>query len=89
MRKTRSALIGWLVARLSRLRFPVLFVIAALLFLADLAFPDAIPFVDELLLGLGTALLGSWRHRREEAKPPPTPFGDTPRAPGAGPQRPT
>jgi hypothetical protein len=70
MRKTRSALIGWLVARLSQLRFPVLFVIAALLFLVDLVFPDAIPFVDELLLGLGTALLGSWRRRHEEAAPP-------------------
>jgi hypothetical protein len=66
MPKARSALIGWLVARLSRLRFPVLFVLAALLFLGDLVLPDAIPFVDELLLGLGTALLGSWRRRREE-----------------------
>lgn len=84
MRGTRSALIGWLVARLSRLRFPVLFVIAALLFLADLVFPDAIPFVDELLLGLGTALLGSWRHRREEPNPPATAPGDPSRPPTGG-----
>jgi hypothetical protein len=63
----RSTLIGWVVARLARLRFPVLFVIAAGLFLIDLAIPDAIPFADEVLLGLATALLASWRKRRVDA----------------------
>ena len=47
-----------------RLRFPVLFFVTAGLFVADLAVPDAIPFVDEILLGLATVLLGSWRRRR-------------------------
>jgi hypothetical protein len=60
----RSALIGWLVARLARLRFPVLFVVSAGLFLLDLAIPDLIPFADEVLLGLATALLASWRKRK-------------------------
>jgi hypothetical protein len=39
------------------LRFPYLFALTAGLFLFDLWFPDTIPFVDELLLGLGTLLL--------------------------------
>src|SRR5690606_41252204 len=47
----------------ARLRFPVLFAISAVLFLATLVFPDPIPFADELLLGLATALLASWRRR--------------------------
>jgi hypothetical protein len=61
----RSALVGWLVTRLARLRFPTLFVLAAALFAVDLVIPDVIPFADEILLGLGTALLASWQKRRE------------------------
>jgi hypothetical protein len=49
----------------SRLRFPTLFVITACLFLLDLVMPDVIPFADELLLGLGTLLLGSLRKRKQ------------------------
>jgi hypothetical protein len=63
----RSTVIGWLVARLSRLRFPTLFLITGAIFLVNLVVPDAIPFVDELLLGLGTALLGSLRARKQPA----------------------
>ena len=54
-----------LLAFASRLRFPWLFVLTAGLFLLDLIVPDAIPLVDELLLGLATLLLGSWRKRRQ------------------------
>jgi hypothetical protein len=49
----------------------VLFVIAAGLFVVDLAVPDLIPFTDEVLLGLGTALLASWRKRHVDASAPP------------------
>jgi hypothetical protein len=63
----RSALVGWFIARLARLRFPVLFLIAAALFVLDLVVPDFIPFADEVLLGLATALLASWRTRRVPA----------------------
>ena len=41
----------------SRLRFPKLLALAAAVFVADLIFPDVIPFVDEILLGLLTLLL--------------------------------
>lgn len=55
-----------LVSRFAaRLRFPTLFVITACLFVVDLVIPDVIPFADELLLGLGTLLLGSLRKRRQ------------------------
>lgn len=60
--------VALIVRYLSRLRFPRLFGLTALLFVADLFFPDAIPFVDELLLGLAAALLGSWKERREEER---------------------
>jgi hypothetical protein len=72
MRKPRVALVGWFVARLARLRFPVLFLIAAALFVLDLAVPDVIPFADEVLLGLATALLASWRARAPDGKTPRT-----------------
>lgn len=52
-----------------RLRFPALFLVTAALFVVDLAIPDVIPFVDEVLLGLGTLLLGSWKRRRRDATP--------------------
>lgn len=51
----------------SRLRFPTLFLVTAGLFVLDLLVPDFIPFIDELLLGLGTLLLSSWKRRG----PPP------------------
>jgi hypothetical protein len=41
-----------------------LLLLSALVFGADLIFPDVVPFADEILLGLGTVLLGSLRKRR-------------------------
>lgn len=56
--------LGW--AR--RLRYPALFKLTAGLFLVTLVVPDPIPFVDELLLGMGTLLLANWK-TRTPAKP--------------------
>ena len=61
MRHLRGPLVGWIVARLARLRFPTLFLVAGALFLVDFVVPDLIPFADEILLGVATALLASWR----------------------------
>ena len=52
-----------------RLRFPILFFVTAAVFVADLLFPDAIPFVDEILLGLATVLFGSWKERSRAPEP--------------------
>ena len=51
---------------LGGLRFPQLFLVFASLFAIDFVVPDMVPFADELLLGLGTLLLGAIRKRRDE-----------------------
>ena len=53
------------IAFLSKLRYPQLFKLTALLFALDLIVPDMIPFADELLLAMGTLVLGNWKRRRE------------------------
>jgi len=63
--------IAQLVTRFAAgLRFPVLFALVAGLFLLDVVVPDLIPFVDEVLLALGTLLVGSLRKRRSNMPPP-------------------
>lgn len=51
-----------------RLRFPALFTLTAALFVVNLVVPDPIPFVDEILLGLVTLVLGAWKDRRGDAE---------------------
>jgi len=65
----RKLILGPLIAYLAGLRFPVLFGVAAVLFAVDLLLPDLIPCVDEILLGLGAALLGAWKKKRDERGP--------------------
>jgi hypothetical protein len=56
--------IGRLVTRFAAgLRYPTLFWIVAALFVVDFFVPDFIPFADEILLALGTLLLGALRRR--------------------------
>jgi hypothetical protein len=45
------------------LRFPRLALLTGGLFVVDLLVPDFIPFIDEILLGLATLLLGNLRRR--------------------------
>ena len=67
-------MIGRLITRFAAgLRFPALFALVAGLLALDLLLPDLIPFADEILLALGTLLLGSLRKRRGGAEPPPAP----------------
>lgn len=55
-----------------KLRYPTLFKITAALFAISVLLPpglDPIPFLDELLFGLGTILLANWKRRKVPAPP--------------------
>jgi len=55
----------WIVQRLfSRMRFPWLFALFAVMLVVDLALPDIVPMLDEAILALGTALFATWKKRR-------------------------
>jgi hypothetical protein len=56
-----NPLITPILGSLGRLSFPRLFMLAAALWAVDMVVPDFIPFIDELLLGIGTLLLASFR----------------------------
>lgn len=56
-----------------KLRYPALFKLTAALFAFSVLLPpglDPIPFLDEILLGLGTLLLANWKNRKDPIKPP-------------------
>lgn len=57
------------------LRYPTLFKLVAVLFAVDFFVPDLVPFFDEILLGLGTLLLGSLRVRSRGAHIPAPAMG--------------
>ena len=62
----RSAIRDRLMRYALSLRFPRLLAVTAALFVIDLIFPDVVPFVDEILLGLISLLLASLRKRSGE-----------------------
>jgi hypothetical protein len=62
-----NPLVAPIIGFLGRLSFPRLFVLAAGLWALDMVIPDFIPFIDELLLGIGTLLLASFRKRKDPA----------------------
>lgn len=68
-----SPLVAPILGFLSRLSFPRLFLLAAALWAVDMVVPDFIPFIDELLLGIATLLLASFRKAKapevDSAKP--------------------
>ena len=61
-------LTGPLLNWAKRLRFPWLLAITATLFSVTLVVPDPIPFVDEILLALGTLLFASLKQRRADKR---------------------
>ena len=69
------------------LRYPTLFKLTALAFAISVLWPfDPLPFVDEIVLGLGTLLLANWHQRKQPpaengAQAPPTSAQPGPRPP--------
>ncbi len=61
----RASLANYLLRRF-KLRFPTLVLLLGILTLVDLVIPDFIPFLDEIVLALLTALFAMWRDRRPE-----------------------
>ena len=70
----QRTLLAALLRFAGRLRFPTLFFVTAALFVFDVIVPDALPFADEILLGLGALLLARWR--RPEAEEQEAAHGD-------------
>jgi hypothetical protein len=58
-----SAIRDRLMRYASTLRFPKLLAITVALFVIDLIFPDMVPFVDEILLGIISLLFASLRNK--------------------------
>lgn len=65
---TPSGFVDLISRHLSQLRFKNLFLVVAALLLIDLAIPDFIPLIDELLLGILTMMFWSWRKPKREEK---------------------
>lgn len=61
-------MLNWIKSRvmpyLESLRFPVLLVITAAVFLVNVVVPDVIPFIDEIFLALMVALLSRLKRKR-------------------------
>ena len=57
---------------LESLRFPVLVIVATVLLIANLLIPDALPFVDEILLGVVAIILSRLKRRpKQDSEPQP------------------
>lgn len=69
----RAAILGLLGRYGAGLRFPVLFFVVACLFAFNMVLPDPVPFLDELILALMTAMLASFKR---DPDPPPRNPGD-------------
>ena len=59
----KQGFLAYVFRYLNRLRFPTLFLMAGALFVVNLFFPDPLPFVDEILLGLLTVVVGKFKER--------------------------
>jgi hypothetical protein len=67
MRTPKRALQNRLLQYAAGLRYPKLLALTLAVFFVDLIFPDMIPFVDEILLGLVSLALAAWKQRRPAA----------------------
>ncbi len=56
-----------------RLKSSQLLLFVGSLFVLDVFIPDAIPLVDEIILGILTILIARWQERRASPPDPPKP----------------
>lgn len=49
----------------SRLRFPTLFFITLGLWAINMIIPDPLPLIDEIVMGLLTLMLATWKNRKQ------------------------
>jgi hypothetical protein len=68
---------GPLMGFASRLKFPTLFFITLGLWALNMVIPDPVPLIDELVLGLLTLMLATWKNRKEPPATPPDRAGVT------------
>jgi hypothetical protein len=68
MKSPQRSLLAPLLTFLARLRYRSLFLVAAALLAIDLVIPDAIPFADEVLLGIVTIVLSRLRKPKEVSR---------------------
>lgn len=61
--QTRVSIANRLLKRFN-LRFPTLVLILGIMTLVNAVYPDFIPFIDEIVLALLTALFGMWKKRK-------------------------
>lgn len=62
----RNSIPGLLLSWGSKLRYPTLFLLTAVVFVADLLIPDVIPLADEILIGLVTLALANLKKKPGE-----------------------
>lgn len=68
---------GPLMGFASRLKFPTLFFITLGLWALNMVIPDPVPLIDELVLGLLTLMLATWKNRKEPPAATPDRAGVT------------
>ncbi len=64
----RGGFAGVVLKWAAGLRFPYLFLLTAILFAVNLFVPDAVPLADEIIMGLVTLLLASWRKKKTDSE---------------------
>ncbi len=61
----RGGLAGAFIRWSLNLRFPYLLLLVSVLFVLNLFIPDVVPFADEIIMGLVTAILASLKKKPE------------------------
>jgi hypothetical protein len=74
-------LLRWLLLRLGS---RTILWVGGILFLLNVVIPDPIPFLDEILILVGTTLLSRWTRRAEREMTPGAPAPGEPKHVGRG-----